>query len=332
MLMLIANKLVQSVITLLFVSVAVFVVIQLPPGDYADTWAAKQAMDGVVLSREDIEAVRHRFGLNDPWSQQYVLWMKGILLEGNFGYSFEWRRPNTEVIKERLPFTLIIAGLSLVVIYGVAIPIGIYSGLRQYSLGDNVASFVGYIGLATPNFLIALVFLYIAQVYFGISAGGLYSPEYRNADWSWGKFIDLLQHIWIPVVVLGTAGTASTIRTLRAMLLDEKNKLYVTAARAGGLPERHVIMHYPVRMAMNPVVSTLGWELTTIISGAPIVGMVLALPDTGPLFINSLLSQDMYLAGGILLIFAFLTILGSFISDILLMLLDPRIRLGAQEV
>jgi peptide/nickel transport system permease protein len=217
---------------------------------------------------------------------------------------------------------------TLLFTYLIAIPIGIYSAVRQYSIGDHAFTLIGYIGLATPNFMFALILLYIGHVYFGTSVGGLFSAEFEDAPWSWPRFVDLLAHLWVPVVVLGTAGTALQIRTMRATLLDELNKLYVTAARASGLSEFRLLIKYPVRMAINPIVSTIGWELTTIISGAPIVGIVLSMPDTGPLFVESLLAQDMNLAGGLILIYCALVIIGTLISDLLLIALDPRIRMG----
>ncbi len=222
-----------------------------------------------------------------------------------------------------------LAFTTLLFTYLIAIPIGIYSAVRQYSVGDHVFTILGYIGLATPNFMFALVLLYLAHVFFGTSAGGLFSAEFENAAWSWARFVDMLAHLWIPVVVLGTAGTAFQIRTMRATLLDEVNKLYVTAARASGLSEFRLLIKYPVRVALNPIVSTIGWELTNIISGAPIVGIVLSLPDTGPLFVDALLNSDLYLAGALILIYCGLVIIGTLISDLLLIALDPRIRMGS---
>jgi len=212
----------------------------------------------------------------------------------------------------------------------VAIPIGIYSAVRQYSIGDNIATILGYIGLATPGFLFALILMYLGQKWFGMSVGGLFSPEFEDVAWSWAKFADMLSHLWVPVVVLGMAGTAFQLRTIRATLLDELNKMYVTAARAGGVPEFNLLIKYPVRVALNPIVATLGWELSKIISGAPIIGIVLSLPTIGPLYVNALLNQDMYLAGALILIYCILVVVGTFISDILLMILDPRIRLGGK--
>jgi len=234
----------------------------------------------------------------------------------------------TEVIGERLGFTAILAVAAMIFTYGLAIPIGIYSAVRQYSIGDYTFTVLGYIGMAVPNFLLALVLMYISVMVFGSSVGGLFSPEYLEASWSWARFVDMLKPLWVPAIVLGTAGTAFQIRTMRATLLDEKNKLYVTAARAKGLAEGRLLMKYPVRVALNPIVSTIGWELTAIISGAPIVAFVLALPDTGPLFLKALMDQDVYMAGAMLLMYSALTILGTFLSDVMLAVLDPRVRQG----
>ncbi|MEO5886266.1 MAG: ABC transporter permease, partial [Anaerolineales bacterium] len=255
-------------------------------------------------------------------------WITNIIFHGNFGISFGLHRPVAEVLGERVGLTVMLAIATIIFTYGLAIPIGIYSAIRQYSLGDYVATIIGYFGMATPSFMLALILLYFSVMVFNNSVGGLFSSQYAEAPWSWGKFVDLLRHLWVPALVLGLAGTAFEIRTMRATLLDEKNKLYVTAARAKGLPEWKLLFKYPVRVALNPIVSTIGWELTAIIAGAPLVSFVLALPDTGPLFLRALLDQDTYLSGAILLMYAVLTILGTFLSDVLLALLDPRIRYG----
>ena len=259
--------------------------------------------------------------------QQYFDWVGG-LLRGDLGFSWDYRRPVADVIGERLPMTLLIAVGTLLFTYAAAIPLGIYSALRQYSKTDYALAIFGYIGLATPNFLLALILMYFANLWFGVSVGGLFSLEYQNAPWSWAKLGDLLSHLWVPIVVLGTAGTAFQLRIMRATLLEELNKMYVTAARASGLSEFKLIMKYPVRLALNPIVATLGWELTTIISGAPIIGLVLSLPDTGPMFITSLVNQDMFLAGAMLLIYSVLVMIGALVSDILLILVDPRVKMG----
>ncbi len=271
--------------------------------------------------------MRSQLGLDRPMYVQYFDWIGGVV-QGDFGESWGYPRSVYEVIGERLQLTIILADTTLLFTYLTAIPIGIYSAVRQYSVGDHAFTILGYIGLATTNFMFALVLLYIGHVFFGTSVGGLFSAEFENAPWSWARFVDLLAHLWVPVVVIGTAGTALQIRTMRATLLDELNKLYVTAARAGGMSEFRLLIKYPVRMAINPIVSTLGWELTTIISGFPIVGIVLSMPDTGPLFVESLLAQDMPLAGALILIYCGLVIIGTLISDLLLIALDPRIRMG----
>jgi peptide/nickel transport system permease protein len=298
-------------------SVIVFITIELPPGDYADRRALHLRSAGVLVTSEDVISLRHTLGLDRPWYVRYLNWISNIVLRGNFGQSFGLHLPVTEVLGQRVGLTVMLAVATIIFTYGLAIPIGIYSAIRQYSLGDYTATIVGYFGI-----------LYFSVMVVGTSVGGLFSPEYNEAPWSWGKFVDLLRHLWVPALVLGLAGTAFEIRTMRATLLDEKNKLYVTAARAKGLPEWKLLMKYPVRVALNPIVSTIGWELTAIIAGAPLVSFVLALPDTGPLFLTALLDQDTYLSGAILLMYAALTILGTFLSDVLLAILDPRIRYG----
>lgn len=322
------HRLAYMVLTMLAVSVVAFVLIQLPPGDYADAYANKRSQSGAPVTQEELDNMRHSLGIDKPLYQQYGSWISGIVLRGDMGYSWEWRRPVADVIGERLPLTLALAFSTLFFMYAVALPIGIYSAVRQYSVTDHVVSSIGYVGLATPNFLLALILMYLGQKWFGQSVGGLYSPEFADAPQSWDKFVNLLEHLWVPVVVLGTSGTAYLVRTMRATLLDELDKMYVMAARAGGLSPLRLLLKYPVRMALNPIVATLGWRLTYVISGAPIVGMVMSLPDTGPLFLHALLNQDMYLAGGMVLIYCALTIIGTFVSDLLLFALDPRIRAG----
>ncbi|MCC7049936.1 MAG: ABC transporter permease [Alphaproteobacteria bacterium] len=322
------QRLLYMVLTLWLVSVVAFVVIQLPPGDYAETYLTEKQQSGAAVSQEELQNMRRFLGIDRPWYEQYLSWAGGIVLRGDFGYSFEWRRPVTEVIGERLPLTLMLAFCTLFFMYAVSLPIGIYSAVRQYSLADHAFSLVGYIGLATPNFLIALVLMYMGQQWFGQSVGGLFSPHLADAPWSWEKFWDLVAHLWVPIVVLGTAGTANLIRSMRALMLDELGKMYVVAARAAGLSPLRLLLKYPVRMALNPIVATLGWRLTFVISGAPIVGVVMALPDTGPLFLHALLNQDMQLAGAMVFVYCALTILGTFVSDLLLVLVDPRVKMA----
>ena len=315
------------VATLAAVSVVAFVLIQLPPGDYADAYANKRQQAGAPISVQELDEMRLRLGLDRPWYVQYGSWVSAIVLKGDLGYSWEWRRPVVDVIAERLPLTLLLAFSTLFFMYVVALPIGIYSAFRQYSLTDHAFSTIGYVGLATPNFLLALILMYLGQQWFGQSVGGLFSPEFQDAPWSWARFKDLAGHLWVPVIVLGTAGTAYLIRTMRAAVLDELNQMYVMAARAGGLSPMHLLFKYPVRMALNPILSTLGWRLTYVISGAPIGGVVMSRPVSGPLFLHALLNQDMYLAGAMVLVYCSLTIIGTFVSDLLLIALDPRIRM-----
>ncbi len=330
MLNLITRRIVATVVNLSLISVVAFILIQLPPGDYVDAYASKKTQGGVIITQEELDVMRARLGFDQPFYRQYLRWIGGVV-RGDLGFSWEYHQPVADVIAERLPLTLILVFSTLVFSYLVAIPLGIYSAVRQYSIGDHTATVVGYIGLATPNFLLALILLYLGHKWFGMSVGGLFSPEFEDAAWTWARFGDMLMHLWVPVIVLGTYTTAFQLRTMRATLLDELNKMYVTAARAGGVPEFRMLMKYPVRMALNPIVATLGWELTNIISGVPVVAMVLSLHEMGSLLVNSLLSQDMYLAGALILILCTLVIIGTFISDILLMILDPRIRLEGRS-
>jgi peptide/nickel transport system permease protein len=259
---------------------------------------------------------------------QYFMWVWNIVTRGDFGRSFQWNKPVKDLIWERMAITTAVALTALVFTFVVAIPIGIYSALNKYTFGDFTFTVLGYIGLATPPFLFALILMFIGYKYFGASVGGLFSPEYMEAPWSLGKILDMMSHLWIPVIVLGMTGTAGLIRIMRGMLLDELQKQYVVTARAKGVQERVLIFKYPVRIALNPIMSTIGWRLTMIISGAPIVAVVLSLPTTGPLLLRSLLSQDMYLAGAFFLLLCILTVIGTFISDLLLAAMDPRIRMG----
>jgi len=322
------QRFISMLLMLALGSIVIFILIELPPGDYAERYAFKLEASGVNVTEEDLTAIRKGFGLDRPWPERYWKWITNIVLHGNFGICFMYMRPVTDVIGERIGFTALLAFATLIFTYGLAIPIGIYSAVRQYSMGDYVATVIGYIGLATPSFMLALILLYISVKVFGTSVGGLFSPEFQEVPWSWARMLDMLSHLWIPAIVLGMAGVAFQIRTVRATMLDEQNKLYVIAARAKGLSEWRLLLKYPVRVALNPIVSTIGWELATIISGAPIVALVLALPSTGPLYLSALLDQDMFLGGAMLLMLSTLTIVGTFLSDILLALLDPRVRRG----
>ncbi|MCP4405872.1 MAG: ABC transporter permease [bacterium] len=312
--------------TLVVVSIISFVVIQLPPGDYLSSYIARLEDMGTTVDDTAIQALKAQYGLDQPFYIQYWKWMSGILIRGDFGYSFTWNRPVSELIWSRLGMTLILSVSTLFFLWVVSFPIGVYSAVKQYSFGDYLATFIGFIGLAVPNFLLALVLMYTAFAVFNQSVGGLFSPDYLEAAWSWAKVVDLLKHLWIPVIVLGTAGTAGLIRIMRANLLDELSKPYVEAARSRGLSETRLLLKYPVRVALNPFVSTIGWTLPGLISGATVTAIVLSLPTTGPLLIQALMTQDMYLAGSFILLLSSLTVIGTLISDILLAALDPRIR------
>lgn len=326
MLQFMLKRILYMVPTLFAISLVSFIIIQLPPGDYLTTLVASLASQGEQVDPVALQALRERYGLGQPIYVQYYKWISGIVLRGDFGQSFAWNMAVSDLIWERLALTFVLSFASLIFIWVVAFPIGIYSAVKQYSMGDYFATFIGFVGLATPNFLLALVLMYVAFKYFGQSVGGLFSPDYQDAPWSWGKLLDLLAHIWIPVVIIGTEGTAGLIRVMRANLLDELRKPYVVTARAKGLPEWKVILKYPVRLALNPFISTVGWVLPGLVSGAAIISIVLSLPTTGPLLIRALQSQDMYLAGAFILMLSALTIVGTLISDLLLAWLDPRIR------
>ncbi|WDR03930.1 ABC transporter permease [Devosia algicola] len=320
-----ARRILYMIPTLFLVSIVTFAIIQLPPGDYLDTLAADMGEAGSD-NNAAIEALRVQYGLGEPMYVQYGKWMSGILLHGNFGLSFEKNRPVTDLIWDRLGWTFLISLLTLAFIWLTALPIGIYSAVKKYSAGDYIATFFGFIGLAIPNFLLALVMMYVAFRYFGQSVGGLVSPEYLDAPWTWAKFGNLLEHIWMPIFVIGTSGAAALIRIMRANLLDELYRPYVVTARAKGMSEFQLLLRYPVRVALNPFISTIGWILPTLVSGEIIVSVVMNLPTTGPMLLRALLVQDMYLAGSLILIVSVLTVVGTLISDLLLAWIDPRIR------
>lgn len=326
MLAYIIRRLLYMIPTVFAVSVASFFIIQLPPGDYLTSMVAGMAAQGESIDSATLAALRERYGLGQPFYVQYWKWISGIVLRGDFGQSFEWGRPVNELIWERLALTFLLSFATLFFIWFVAFPIGVYSAIRKYSIGDYAATFFGFIGLATPNFLIALVLMYISFRYFGQSVGGLFSPEYIDAPWSWGKFVDLLGRLWIPMIVLGTAGTAGLIRTMRANLLDELNKPYVVTARAKGLSETRLLIKYPIRVALNFFVSSQNNILVALVSGSAIVSIVLSLPTTGPLLLRALMAQDMYLAGSFILMLSLLNVVSTLIADIALAWLDPRIR------
>ncbi|MET3910480.1 peptide/nickel transport system permease protein [Bradyrhizobium sp. S3.3.6] len=327
MLRFIAKRLLWMVPSLIVVSFLAFVLIQLPPGDYVTTFIATLAASNEVVDQNTAADLRARFGLDQPMIIQYLKWISGILLHGDFGLSFEWQQPVSNLIWERMALTLVLTFSTLLATWGIALPVGVYSAVKKYSVGDYVVTFLSFLGLAIPSFLLALVLMYIAAVEFGQEVGGLFSEAYVNAPWSFGKVLDLLHHLWIPVIILAASGTASLIRVMRANMLDELNKPYVTTARAKGLSEFHLLVKYPLRLALNPFISTISWLLPNLVSGSIIVAIVLSLPTAGPLLLQSLMSQDMYLAGAFVLLICALTLIGSLISDILLALVDPRIRL-----
>lgn len=326
MLQYIIKRLLYMIPTLFGLSLIAFLIIQLPPGDYVTSMIASMQDSGSNVDPRQIERLREAYGFNDPVWLQYLKWIGGILTRGDFGYSFEWNRPVSELIWDRMGSTLGISIASLLFVWAVSLPIGIYSAMRRHSLGDYVFTFIGFIGLAVPSFILALTLMYLSYRYFGQSVGGLFSQQYVDAPWSWGKFVDLLSHLWIPIIVIGTSGTAAMIRVLRANLSDELRKPYVITAKAKGLPEYKVVIKYPVRIALNPFVSAIGWVLPELVSGVTITAIVLNLPTAGPLLLRALVSQDMYLAGSFILLMGVLTLVGMLVSDLLLALLDPRIR------
>jgi peptide/nickel transport system permease protein len=330
MLAYIIRRLLIMIPILIAISVISFIIMQLPPGDCLTTYIANLGASGELHDQSELESLRERYGLDKPVYIQYFKWAWNFL-HGDFGHSCEWNKPVSELIGERLALTVTISILTLLFTWAVAVPIGVYSAVRQYSWMDYFLTIVGFFGLATPNFLFALVLLWFSYAYLGMSIGGLYSPEYMNAPWSWGKIVDLLQHVWIPVVIVGTGHTAKFIRIIRGNLLDELKKPYVTTARAKGLGETRLILKYPVRLAINPLVSTIGWTLPELVSGIAITAIVLNLPTTGPLLLTALMSQDMQLAATFIMFLALLTVVGTLISDILLAWVDPRIRFGARE-
>jgi peptide/nickel transport system permease protein len=312
--------------TLLVISVLIFGIIQLPEGDYLSSQIAELEAMGETVAKEQIEFLRRQYGLDQPFIVQYFNWLGGML-RGDFGYSFEYRMPVSDVVGDRLFLSFVLSFSTIVFTWLVAFPIGVYSATHQYSWTDHGLTFIGFLGLATPNFLLALVLLYFANVTFGTSIGGLMDPVYLDQSMSWGKLLSVLEHLWIPVIVIGTSGTAGMIRRLRANLLDELQKQYVITGRAKGLPPFRLLMKYPLRMALNPFIADIGNLLPQVVSGAAIVSIVLSLPTTGPMLLGALRSQDMYLAGSFLMFLSMLTVIGMFLSDLALAVLDPRIRL-----
>lgn len=318
---------VAILIPLLFlVSIVAFLIIQLPPGNFVDTYIHNLELQGGSVNAAQREALLRQYGLDQPVLVQYFLWISKIVLHGDFGNSFRYQRPVLDLLLERVPRTMAISLVSILLTWIIAIPIGILSALKKYSVWDYFFTFLSFLGLSVPSFLLALVLLYIVFARTGYLATGLFSPQYQNAPWSFARFANLLQNTWLPLVVLSVTGSAGIIRVLRASLLDELKKQYVTTARAKGLPEWRVILQYPIRIAINPLISTIGWMLPGIVGGELVVSKVLNIPTVGPMMLDAVVAQDMYLAGGFVLILCSLTIIGTLISDILLAWADPRIR------
>ena len=315
-----------TLIVLFLASVASFVIIELPPGDFLDIYAARLEVLGDSMSQAELDGLRQQYGLDQPMLIRYGKWIWGML-QGRLGMAMDFESaPVAALLGPRLGLTVVLSFCSIVFTYLIALPIGIYSATHQYSFGDYLATTVGFIGLATPNFLLALILMFLFARYFGFSVGGLFSPEYANAPWTWAKVVDMLPHLPLPIVVIGTSATAAIVRVMRGTLLDELSKQYVITARAKGLGETRLLFKYPVRIALNPIISTIGWVLPQIVSGSIITAVVLNLPTTGPLLLDALKNQDVYLAGSIVMLLSTLTVIGTFLSDVLLAWSDPRIR------
>ena len=324
----VARRLLQIIPLVVILSIIIFTILQLPPGDYITMYIENLRLQGTDVSQAEIQHMRDLYNLDKPVSEQYLAWITNIVRRGDFGWSMAWNRPVTEIISERLVLTMVVSFLTMVFVYAVSIPIGIYSATHQYSLSDYFFTFIGFIGISVPGFLLALAIIYVIFDKTGVAMTGLFAPQFESAPWSMAKFQSMLTRIWLPMLVIGLSGTASIIRIVRGMLLDELQKQYVITARAKGVPERNLLLKYPVRIAINPVISTIGWLLPTIISGESLVSIVLNMPTTGPVLLKALLAQDMYLAGSFLLVTSALTVIGTLISDILLAVVDPRIRFG----
>ena len=327
MLTYILQRFVLALVTIWAISVISFVIIQLPPGDFVDAYIANLSASGSMVSQQEAQALRQLYGLDQPVWVQYWKWISRVV-QGDFGPSMEWGRPVTEVIGDRLWLTVVVSISAILVTWGIALPIGIYSAVRQYSVADYGFTLIGFIGLAVPNFLLALVIMYFGFVLFDLNVGGLFSAEYQLAPWSWGKTLDLIRHLPLPALILALSGTAQLIRIMRANLLDELRRPYVATARARGLAEWRVIVKYPVRAALNPFASTIGYLLPFVVSGSIVISVVLSLPTVGPVLLRALVAQDMFLAGAIVLLLGVLTVVGTFISDLILMWIDPRSRAG----
>jgi peptide/nickel transport system permease protein len=331
MLSYILNRIIRMVPQLFLISVLAFILVQLPPGDYLTQYIQNREASGSDVTQEEIARLKNTYGLDKPMYQQYLKWIGNIVTKFDFGYSFQFSRNVSDVIVPRMGMTFFIALLAHLVTWSIALPVGIYIAIKQYSFADYFWTFIGFIGIATPSFLIALVLMYLAVTKLGIQVGGLYSPEYMIAPWSWGKFVNLLEHIWLPAVIVGLSGTGYTIRTLRATMLDELRKQYAMVARSKGLSELSVLIKYPIRIAINPIISTVGWLLVWFFSGGTVVEIVLNLDTAGPALWRSLLGQDMFVAGAYILITGFLYAIGSLVSDLLLAVVDPRVRFGSVE-
>jgi peptide/nickel transport system permease protein len=330
MLKYILNRVLIMVPTVLLISFIVFWIIQLPPGDFLDTYISQAHAAGEFIDISTIDQMRQAYGLDKPFLVQYGIWISDIFLRGDFGYSFQWHKHVSDLIADRMGITMAVSLLSLLFTYLVSVPIGILSATRQYSIVDYIATFIGFLGVATPGFLLAIVLMYLSFVWFGNPMIGLFSQRFIGAAWSWAKLVDLAKHMILPVVIIGMSGTCGLIRIMRGQLLDELRRQYVVTARAKGVGRTRLLFKYPVRAALNPIVSTIGWSLAGIFSGSTITAIVLNLPMQGPLIYSALMSQDMYLAGGFLFILTVLTVIGTLVSDILLAWLDPRIRLGKE--
>jgi len=323
------RRVLMAIVTLWAVTVLSFVIIQLPPGDYVTSYIAQMSLSGGIVTEAEVTALRLQYGLDQPIYVQYVKWMQQIS-HGNFGMAMEWGRPVLDVIGDRIWLTMVLSVAAIILTWGLALPIGIYSAVKQYSFGDYLFTFLGFIGIAIPSFMLALVFMYVGFKYFNANVGGLFSPEYLEAPWSVAKLWDMVKHLPLPALVLGLGGTAQMIRIMRANLLDELRKPYVVTARAKGLAEHRVIIKYPVRAALNPFASTIGYLFPYVVSGSIIVSLVLSLPTVGPLLLKALLAQDMFLAGTIVLMLGLMTVIGTFLSDLVLIWVDPRIRIEGQ--
>ena len=322
-----ARRVVYMVVVLALVSVTSFYIINLPPGSWVETYAIQLDSSGTPASAAQLDYITKRYGLDRPLYEQYLRWIVPILTAGDFGYSFEWQQPVSALVGDRLLLTLVVSLASLVFVYAVSIPVALHSATHQYSVSDYIFSLLGIVGLATPSFLLALVLLVVSARAFGVTPTGLFSPEYLTSPWSLDKWLDLMTHLPVPVIVVGLAGTAATIRILRSQLLDEFNKQYVTTARSKGLGEWRLILKYPFRVALNPIVSTVSTLLPSIVSGSTIVAIVLGLPTIGPLLLRAIVAQDTYVAASCLMLLGTLTVVGAFLSDLLLMWLDPRLRM-----